>query len=51
MAGGGTGLVKGLEGGMSGMSGPRMGNSCLGKEVRLENFQAYVLEGEKEEMS
>lgn len=27
------------------------GKFWLGREVRLENFQAYALEGEKEEMS
>lgn len=47
-----TGLVKGLKGGgRSGMSGLQMGTSWLGREVRLDNFQAYVLEGEKGEMS
>lgn len=46
--GGGIPLVKGLEEVISGRHGPQSGTSCLGREVRPEDFEDYVLEGENQ---
>lgn len=51
MTGGGPSLVKGLEESILEIPGAQSGKSCLGRELRPENVQMYVLEGEKEEMS